>query len=108
MSPGAAEKASRHRVETGQPPELRSERGGVGGGAARSLDLHGCTVDQALEKLDRFLNDALLSDALELRVVHGRSGGRLKAATHRRLGAIAAVRAYRVDPSNPGVTIVVL
>ena len=73
-----------------------------------SLDLHGKTVLEAVEALDAFLNDALLDGRREIRIVHGRSGGRVKAAVHARLGALAPVRAFRLDPANPGVTIVAL
>jgi DNA mismatch repair protein MutS2 len=74
--------------------------------AAASLDLHGMTTDEAVAALDRFLNDALLAGLAEVRVIHGRSGGRLKIAVHARLKRISAVRAFHVDPRNPGVTIV--
>lgn len=71
-----------------------------------SLDLHRKTVEEAVDALDAFLNDALLAGHDEARVIHGRSGGRLKAAVHMRLRQIASVRSFRVDPLNPGVTIV--
>jgi DNA mismatch repair protein MutS2 len=58
--------------------------------------------------LDTFLNDAILAGVDEARVIHGRSGGRVKAAVHARLKRLAAVRGYRLDPANPGVTIVTL
>ena len=73
-----------------------------------SLDLHGLTVEEAVAALDTFLNDALLAGHPEARVIHGRSGGRLKAAVHARLKQLAAVRAFRLDPTNAGVTIVTL
>ena len=44
----------------------------------------------------------------ELRFVHGRSGGRIRGALHQRLRAIPTVQSFRLDPRNPGVTIVVL
>ena len=75
---------------------------------SRSLDLHGKTVLEALDALDSFLNDALLEGVDDVRVIHGRSGGKLKAAVHGRLAELTSVRAFRVDPSNPGVTIVKL
>jgi DNA mismatch repair protein MutS2 len=74
--------------------------------ARASIDLHGMTSDEAVHALDRFLSDALLASLDEVRIVHGRSGGRLKAAVHGRLRELPAVAAFRVDPSNPGVTIV--
>jgi DNA mismatch repair protein MutS2 len=76
--------------------------------AATSLDLHGMTVEEAIAALDSFLNDALLAGHPEVRVIHGRSGGRLKAAVHARLKQLPVVRATRLDPANPGVTIVSL
>ncbi len=72
-----------------------------------SIDLHGMTTDEALSALDAFLNDAMLAGHDELRVIHGRSGGRIKSAVHAHLKKIAAVR-YRLDPRNPGVTIVTI
>src|SRR5438445_9026062 len=44
---------------------------------ATLLDLHGMTVEEAIVALDSFLNDALLAGHSEVRVIHGRSGGRL-------------------------------
>jgi dsDNA-specific endonuclease/ATPase MutS2 len=68
--------------------------------------LHGLTVEEALVRATEALNDALLADRPELRLIHGRSGGRIKAALHRQLGHIHAVRSVRLDPRNSGVTIV--
>jgi DNA mismatch repair protein MutS2 len=76
--------------------------------ALASLDLHGMTTDEAVAALDNFLNDALLAGLAEVRVIHGRSGGRLKLSVHARLKGIPTVRAYRLDPRNAGVTIVAL
>ena len=74
--------------------------------APRALDLHVRTVLEAVDALDSFLNDALLDGCAEVRVIHGRSGGKVKAAVHGRLAQLSAVRAFRLDPANPGVTIV--
>ena len=73
-----------------------------------SLDLHGMTVEEAVAALDAFLSDALLAGHADVHVIHGRSGGRVKAAVHARLKQLAVARAYRVDPANEGVTIVSL
>jgi DNA mismatch repair protein MutS2 len=75
---------------------------------AAEVDLHGLTVEEALVRAEQGLNDALLADDPELRLIHGKSGGRIRAALHRRLREIPAVRAFRLDPGNPGVTIVSL
>jgi dsDNA-specific endonuclease/ATPase MutS2 len=74
----------------------------------RSLDLHGKTVADAIEALDGFLNDALLARATEVRIIHGRGGGKLKAAVHRRLTQLPSIRGFRIDPLNLGMTIVKL
>ena len=74
----------------------------------RSLDLHGRTVAEAIDALDAFLNTALLDGDARVVIIHGRSGGRIKAAVHARLSETLSIRAYRVDPRNPGATIVML
>lgn len=77
-------------------------------GRAPSLDLHGHTAAEALDALDGFLNDAILAGAAEARVIHGRSGGVVKAAVHKRLAQLPPVRSFRLDSRNAGVTIVAL
>lgn len=74
--------------------------------AASSIDLHGMTTDEAVAALETFVSEAILAGHPEVRVIHGRSGGRVKAAVHARLKSITAVRGFRLDPANPGVTIV--
>ena len=75
---------------------------------SRALDLHGKTVLEALDALDLFLNDAILDGCPDVRVIHGRSGGKLKEAVHERLAQLRSIRAFRVDPTNAGVTLVTL
>ncbi len=77
-------------------------------GASPSLDLHGRTVDESLDALDAFLNTALLAGNAEVQIIHGRSGGTLKAAVHARLKLMPSIRSFRLDPRNAGVTIVTL
>ena len=111
---GRAMVVSADRLESAEPVRgRRKPPPGVPGGAdadnagpSASLDLHGKNVEQALEALDVFLNDALLDGAAAATVIHGRSGGALKAAVHRRLKELPSIRAFRVDPRNPGTTIV--
>ena len=75
-------------------------------GRSAEVDLHGLTVEEALARVESALNDALLADAESLRLIHGRSGGKIRAALHRRLREITSVRGFRIDPRNEGVTIV--
>jgi len=89
-------------VASGPSPQARVTRTQ----APSSLDLHGMRAEQASAALDAFLNEALLSGLAEVRVIHGRSGGRLKAAVHARLKQLPIVRHFRVDAANAGVTVV--
>lgn len=94
------------RTESGvtQAPD---PAGPVRPGAASTIDLHGMTTDEAEAALVAFISDAILAGHAEARVIHGRSGGRLKAVVQGRLRATSAVRSFRLDPDNAGVTIVV-
>ena len=90
-----------------------SQRASAGGSpkretraVSREIDLHGLTVEEALDRVQQALNGALLADLDELRLIHGRSGGRIRAALHRQLKQTRGVRNFRLDPRNEGVTIV--
>jgi dsDNA-specific endonuclease/ATPase MutS2 len=77
-------------------------------GVPSEVDLHGLTVDEALARAELAVNDAILANLPELRLIHGRSGGRIRGALHRWLGSVRTVSGFRVDPRNAGVTIVQL
>jgi DNA mismatch repair protein MutS2 len=96
-------RAAKPHQEKKQHPEKRSAMVPV---PSRVLDLHGKTVLEALDALDSFLNEALLDGCDDVQVIHGRSGGKVKAAVHGRLRQLPSVRAFRLDPTNPGVTVV--
>jgi DNA mismatch repair protein MutS2 len=92
--------------EGGTPPAAEGNFAGARAAGSDSLDLHGRTVAEAVELLDIFLSNALLASRDDVRIIHGRSGGRIKAAVHKRLRQLPSVRSFGVDPGNPGVTIV--
>jgi hypothetical protein len=71
-----------------------------------AVDLHGLVVADAMAQVLAALDTAIRAGHERLRIVHGRSGGRLRAALHRQLREVPAVRAFRLDPANDGVTIV--
>lgn len=73
--------------------------------APASIDLHGRTVPEATAAVVQFIDDAILAGLAEVRVIHGRSGGRIRAAVQQQLRDLG-IRTFRLDPSNPGVTIV--
>jgi DNA mismatch repair protein MutS2 len=92
------------------PPESAHDLHGGSelAGAAVEIDLHGLFVPDALARVEEAVNDAILDGRAQLRLIHGRSGGRIRAAVHRQLRSIASVRRFRLDPANPGVTLVEL
>lgn len=71
-----------------------------------AVDLHGCTIAEAVAAVESFVSDALVAGDREVRVVHGRSGGRIRAAVHACLGSLPPVAWFGIDPGNAGVTIV--
>lgn len=65
-------------------------------------------VRDALDKLDRYLNDAAIAGLPRVRVIHGKGGGILKGAVHEFLDKHSLIaRRYAAAPSegNGGVTI---
>ena len=59
-------------------PSRGQSKAGPVGGPARELVLIGATVDDALDRLEKFLDDAVLNDERRLRIVHGYGTGRLR------------------------------
>jgi DNA mismatch repair protein MutS2 len=70
----------------------------------RSVDLHGLTVDQAVRKLEAWLNQAIVAGYNQVQVVHGLGSGKVQRAVHDVLSNYQAVRAFRVNDANPGMT----
>ena len=101
-------------VDPPRPGQLRPSRpNDVPEGLARShaaaaIDLHGLTADEAEAALEAFISDAILAGHDAVRVIHGRGGGRLKTAVHRRLAKLHSIRGFHLDRENSGVTIVQL
>lgn len=73
------------------------------------INLIGKTTDEAVSILDKYLDDAYLAHLPQVRVVHGRGTGALKAAVHRRLKQLKYVKEFRLGvfgEGDTGVTIV--
>jgi len=73
------------------------------------LNLRGLTVDEALAELTRYMDQALLSDWQEVRIIHGKGTGTLRQAIHdflRRQKRIAGFRLGGWGEGDSGVTIV--
>lgn len=73
------------------------------------LNLIGCTIDEAMPKLEKYLDDAYLSHLETVRIVHGKGTGALRNAVHSQLKRIKYVKSYRLaeyGEGDAGVTIV--
>lgn len=73
------------------------------------VNLIGMTVDEAIPVLDKYLDDAYLAHLPQVRVVHGRGTGALKAGVHCHLKKLSYVKEYRLGEfgeGDTGVTIV--
>ena len=71
----------------------------------------GSTVDAAIDKIEKFVDDALLKDARTLRIVHGHGTGKLRDAVReffRRHPLVAEVAQAPDNQGGGGATIVTL
>ena len=97
------------------------ENAGVAGNQQRDLDfsrnqaispelnLLGKTTDEALNELDKYLDDARMSHLTSVRIVHGKGTGALRKAVHNYLRKQKWVKGYRLGDfgeGDAGVTIV--
>ena len=95
---------------TGSPK--RTGGGSIGMSKAATLsteiNLLGRTVDEALSELDKYLDDAYLSHAPSVRIVHGKGTGALRQAVHQYLRRISYVKSFHLGEygeGDSGVTI---
>ncbi|MFU8797032.1 MAG: Smr/MutS family protein [Dehalococcoidia bacterium] len=75
----------------------------------RELRLRHLTVDEALSRLDQYLNDAFMAGLSSVRIVHGKGMGRLRYAVHDLLAEHPLVTSYRLGDygeGDYGVTVV--
>ena len=73
------------------------------------LNLLGLTVDEALPKLDKYLDDAYMAHLSKVRIVHGKGTGALRSAVQSHLKKISYVRSFQLaeyGEGDAGVTIV--
>ncbi|MCR5234769.1 MAG: endonuclease MutS2 [Lachnospiraceae bacterium] len=73
------------------------------------LNLIGCTTDEAIPKLEKYLDDAYLSHLETVRIVHGKGTGALRNAVWNYLKRMKYVKSYKLaeyGEGDAGVTIV--
>jgi len=69
---------------------------------ATSLDLRGATVQEALEVLDRYLDDASLAGLDQATIIHGMGTGALRDAVREHAGAHPLVKSWRPGGRGEG------
>ena len=75
------------------------------------LDLRGMTVDEAIERTDKYLDDAIMSGLSEVALIHGKGTGTLRNGIHQYLKTNRNVKSFRLGKAgegDTGVTIVQL
>jgi len=75
------------------------------------LHLRRLTVDEALPKLDQYLNDAFMAGLYQVRIIHGKGTGTLRQVVRDQLTKHPLVKSYRpgeYGEGGAGVTIVEL
>ena len=91
--PPAKQPAARVRVNVDLKPR---------DGLLSELNVIGMTVDQAIDRVSRFLDDTLVTDLHEVRIVHGHGTGQLRKGIQQFLKAHPQVQKYYAAPENQG------
>ena len=100
------------------PEEAKKAPKGAGGSGkikmskaasiSHEINLLGLTVDEAVAKLDKYLDDAYISRIPQVRIVHGKGTGALRAGIHKYLKRQKHVKSFRLGAfgeGDAGVTI---
>ncbi|MFL6232303.1 MAG: endonuclease MutS2 [Thermoanaerobaculia bacterium] len=111
LAPAGPAKALKKEREV---PSLRSEalrgrEGDMEEPVAQEINLIGQRVEPALEQLDAYIDQALLSSRKEVRVIHGHGSGRLRDAVRQHLRShrgVAEVRSGAPNEGGNGATVV--
>ncbi|WP_010252304.1 endonuclease MutS2 [Acetivibrio cellulolyticus] len=93
----------------------RTGAGEIGVSKARNIsteiDLRGLNLEDALENVDKYLDDAVISGLAEVSIIHGKGTGILRSGIHQYLKSNKRVKSYRLGKygeGETGVTIVEL
>ena len=80
------------------PDEVHVEAGPV----PREIHLRGLRVEAAVYELDRYLDRAAVAHHEQVRIVHGKGTGAVRAAVHERLREHPLVRSFRLGVEGEG------
>ena len=78
---------------------------------ARELMLRHLTVDEALFRLDQYLNDAFMAGLPSVHIIHGKGTGTLRMSVHEALAKPPLVKSFHLadyGEGDYGVTVVEL
>jgi DNA mismatch repair protein MutS2 len=95
VSAGASAKADRPAVRVNIDLQPRT-------GSLTELNVIGNTVDEALTRLEKFLDETLTTDIREVRIVHGHGTGQLRRAIGAFLKEHPLVTKFDAAPQNQG------
>lgn len=100
-------------------PGLEARRKGSGSsnikmsksfGISPEINVLGMTVDEAVAQLDKYLDDAYIAHLPQVRIVHGKGTGALRAGIHKHLKQLKYIKEFHLGgfgEGDAGVTIVV-
>jgi len=104
LEPAPVEDSARSRKLSWTLPSGVKFVGGDRQGSPAELNLIGATVEEALDRLDKFLDDSYLAGHTQVRVVHGHGTGRLRAAVHKMLASHPHVESHAAADERAGGT----
>ena len=85
-----------------QPPATAQVRVEAARSAGVMIDLHGLRSEEAVERLDKFISDALLAGLDEVLIKHGIGTGKLAYAVKEFLKAHPSIKGFRDGAPNEG------
>ncbi|MDR3348587.1 MAG: endonuclease MutS2 [Acidaminococcales bacterium] len=116
MSIAAKKCVQAEQGQSGAPPAAFFRQGGeealAKAAAFKSeIDVRGKTVEEAILELDKYIDDAALANASQVRVIHGKGAGALRRGLDGYFGRHPLVRAHELaapDAGGSGATILFL
>jgi len=107
----SVEKGKQTKVEVTVQKTSTTEAQGAPRTAIAELHVRGFRVEEALEKVDKFLDESVLAGHAEVRIIHGIGTGALKKALAEFLAQhphVESTREAEREHGGPGVTVVSL